>query len=188
MPDLLRDPWPWYVSGPLLGLMVPLLFLVGGKRFGLSSSMRHLCAAVPAPRKPAYLRYDWRRDGGWNLLFVLGIVLGAALSTLVLGVPDVAASLAPETVADLSALGVSIGGFVPDALFSWSALGTPAGLLMVVGGGFFVGFGARYADGCTSGHAISGLATFQAASLVAVLGFFAGGLLVTYVLLPLVLR
>lgn len=58
---------------------------------------------------------------------------------------------------------------------------------MVIGG-FLVGFGTAYAGGCTSGHAIAGLADRQAASLLAVCGFFAGGLTCTYLVLPLVLR
>jgi uncharacterized membrane protein YedE/YeeE len=55
---------------------------------------------------------------------------------------------------------------------------------MVIGG-FLVGFGTRYAGGCTSGHAISGLSNLQFASLIATIGFFAGGLIATHLLYPL---
>lgn len=188
LPDALVHPWPWYVAGPLIGLVVPALLLFGGKVFGLSANLRHACAAVPAPRrlKPAYLRYDWSTAGTWNLVFVLGIVLGGFVGLQLLGDPDAALALAPDTVEALRQLGVEdLRGFVPADLISWEALTTLPGLLFVVGGGFLIGFGARWAGGCTSGHAISGLADLQLPSLIAVLGFFAGGLLVTYVLLPL---
>ncbi len=182
---------PWYIAGPLIGLVVPLLLLFGGKVFGISANLRHLCAATlpnTTRLKPAFLRYDWRRNGGWNLVFVGGMMLGGLLSVLLFGVPDAGAGLAASTQADLQALGLARpAGLVPAELVSWSALATPAGFLMIVGGGFLVGFGARYAGGCTSGHAISGLAELQIPSLLAVVGFFAGGLVVTHLLLPLLL-
>lgn len=180
---------PWYVSGPLLGLVIPALLLAGGKAFGLSANLRHLCAAAPLPAKPAFFRYDWRTTGLWNLVFLLGIVLGG-LAVAALGlVPDVGMRISEATQADLRALGVTeVAGVAPASLFSWKALATPVGFAMVVGGGFLVGFGARYAGGCTSGHALSGLSNLQAPSLVAVVGFFAGGLVATHVLLPLLFR
>ena len=185
------NPLPWYVAGPMIGLIVPLLLLFGGKVFAISANLRHLCAAaIPESSrlKPAFLRYDWRKTGQWNLVFALGLVLGGVLTALVFGVPDAGASISDATRLDLAALGISdFSGLVPESLFSWSALGTVGGLSTVILGGFLVGFGARYAGGCTSGHAISGLADFQLPSLVAVVGFFIGGLFVTHVLLPLVL-
>jgi uncharacterized protein len=190
MIDALAAPWPWYVAGPLIGLIVPLLLLVGGKVFGISANLRHMCAAAPTPRrlKPSFLRYDWKRTGGWNLVFILGVGLGGFLSVTLLGMPDAGGSISEATRADLMALGIEdFSGLVPADLFSWQWLLSPRGLLVLVGGGFLVGFGARYAGGCTSGHAISGLADLQLPSLVAVLGFFAGGLLVTFGILPLIL-
>jgi uncharacterized membrane protein YedE/YeeE len=190
MLESLAAPWPWYVAGPLIGLAVPVLLLVGGKVFGISANLRHLCAAVPAPRgmKPAFLRYDWRRTGGWNLVFVLGVALGGALSVTVFGTPDVGSHISEAARQEIAALGVTdFSGLVPSELISWSALFSPAGFLMMAFGGFLVGFGARWAGGCTSGHAISGLADLRLPSLVAVLGFFAGGLLVTWIVLPLLL-
>jgi uncharacterized protein len=190
MIDALAATWPWYVAGPLIGLIVPLLLLVGGKVFGISANLRHMCAAAPAPRrlKPSFLRYDWKRTGGWNLVFILGVGLGGFLSVALLGMPDAGGSISEATRADLMALGIEdFSGLVPADLFSWQWLLSPRGLLVLVGGGFLVGFGARYAGGCTSGHAISGLADLQVPSLVAVLGFFAGGLAVTFGILPLIL-
>lgn len=190
MLDALAPPWPWFVAGPLIGLVVPLLLVVGGKVFGVSSNLRHLCAAIPVPERarPAFLRYDWKRAGLWNLTFVSGVALGGFLAVTLVEMPDAGQSISAATRADLRALGIQdFSGLVPDDVFSWTGLSSPAGLVMVVLGGFLVGFGARYAGGCTSGHAISGLSNLQLPSLVAVLGFFAGGLLVTFLGLPLLL-
>lgn len=189
MPDF-SAPWPWYVAGPLIGLIVPLLLVLGGKAFGVSSNLRHLCAAIPAPErvKPAYLRYDWLRNGRWNLVFVLGMAIGGLLAVVLFGTPDVGGHISEATRTDLTALGLrDVSGMVPTELFAWGSLITPAGVAVIVVGGFLLGFGARYAGGCTSGHAISGLANLQRSSLAAVLGFFAGGLVVTFGVLPWIL-
>ena len=186
----MSNPWPWYIAGPLIGLVVPVLLLFGGKVFGLSSNLRHACAAVPVPKslKPQFLRYDWLRSGGWNLIFVLGIGLGGLVSVLLFGVPDAGGSISEHTVRDLQALGITdFSGIAPAELISWQSLRSPVGFTFIVLGGFLVGFGARYAGGCTSGHAISGLADLQVQSLVAVVGFFTGGLLMTFLFLPLLL-
>ncbi len=190
MLETLLGPWPWYVAGPLIGLVVPLFLLLGGRAFGVSSNLRHMCAATPTPRswKPEFLRYDWKSSGIWNLTFVLGIALGGFLALTLIGIPDAGQSISEATRADLRALGIQdFSGLLPADLFSWGSLLSPASLILIVGGGFLVGFGARYAGGCTSGHAISGISNLQLPSLVAVLGFFAGGLLVTFGLLPLIL-
>ena len=182
------SPLPWYVAGPLIGLVVPALLVVGGKAFGLSANLRHTCAALPVPGKPAFLRYDWRSAGTWNLVFALGIAVGGFVGLRVLSDPAAPLALSADTVAALADLGVTdLAGFVPVQLVSWAGLASPAGALMVLGGGFLVGFGARWAGGCTSGHAISGLADLQVPSLVAVAGFFAGGLVVVHVVLPALL-
>jgi uncharacterized membrane protein YedE/YeeE len=178
-----NGPWPWFVAGPLIGLMVPLLLLVGNKSFGISSNLRHVCA-IAAPRRIAFFRYDWRRVGGWNLAFALGITIGGALAVHFLGAGNVV-QISPATRSSLATLGIhDFGGLAPRELFHWGALATARGLLLLVGGGFLIGFGTAYAGGCTSGHAISGLADLQLPSLVAVLGFFAGGLVTTWLILP----
>ncbi|MGQ0614291.1 MAG: YeeE/YedE family protein [Planctomycetaceae bacterium] len=186
MPQALLDPWPWYVAGPLIGLFVPLLLLVGGKEFGISVNLRHLCAAL-LPGRAEFFRYDWRGSGAWNLTFVAGVTLGGSLAGICLGnAAPVAISAA--TRSDLGALGLAdFSGWAPASLFSWAALGSAPGLLLIVGGGFLIGFGSRYAGGCTSGHAITGLACLELPSLVAVIGFFAGGLAATHLLLPALL-
>jgi uncharacterized membrane protein YedE/YeeE len=184
--ELLSGPWPWYVSGPLIGLMVPLLLLLGNKQFGVSSNLRHVCAAI-APGGCDYFDYDWRRTGLWNLVFAAGILLGGIIASTLLGGGETVA-VSEQTRADLAALGLrDVTGFVPADLFSWRALLSLPGFVAVVLGGFLVGFGTSYAGGCTSGHAIAGLADMQLPSLIAVIGFFAGGLAGTWVLLPLLL-
>lgn len=186
MIDLLLTSWPWYVAGPLIGLFVPLLLLLTGKAFGVSSSLKHTCAAT-VPGSAEYFEYDWKASGLWNLLFVLGILIGGTLAVQFLagGGPT---GTSAATKADLRALGLTdFSGLVPPTLFSWSGLTTVPGTVVLVLGGFLVGFGARYAGGCTSGHGITGLATAQWPSMLAVVGFFLGGLITTHLLLPLLL-
>jgi uncharacterized protein len=177
--------WPWYVAGPVIGLFVPALLIVGNRVFGVSSNLRHLCSAV-LPGKPDYFRYDWKRSGLWNLLFVAGILVGGFLASHWAGSQNVAIS--DDTRGALSRLGIhNFSGLAPREVFTWSALLTLKGFVSVVLGGFLVGFGTAYAGGCTSGHAISGLADLQLPSLIAVVGFFTGGLIATHLLLPLFL-
>lgn len=176
-------PWPWYLAGVAIGLVVPMLLVIGGRSFSISSNLRHLCAASGSAL-PLF-RYDWKREGGWNLVFMAGLIAGGALASVLWGPSEVAASLSPATLAYLRGTGLGdLSGVAPPALISWTALGTLPGLLAMVVGGFLVGFGARWAGGCTSGHAISGLAAGEFPSLLAVLGFFAGGLCVTYLVWP----
>ncbi|MBA2665480.1 MAG: YeeE/YedE family protein [Chloroflexi bacterium] len=182
LPGLLTQPWPWYVAGPAVGLVVPLLLLLANRPFGLSSNLRHLCAALPM--RGTYFDYDWRRVGGWNLLVFGGIALGGLLGGVVLGDPG-PVRVAASTQAHLQALGVVQGdGLAPAALFGWQAILAGPGLVFGLVGGILIGFGTRWAAGCTSGHAIMGLASGQWPSLVAVIGFFAGGLVTTHLVLP----
>ena len=186
----MQDPWPWFVVGPLIGLIVPALLLVGGKVFGLSANLRHACAALPAPHglKPSFLRYDWRGAGLWNLVFALGIGVGGFVGIQLLSDTGVPLSLSSDTVEALGRLGVTdLAGFRAGRARLVVRTGDAGGALMVLGGGFLVGFGARWGGGCTSGHAISGLADLQLPSLVAVVGFFVGGLVVTHFVLPALL-
>jgi uncharacterized protein len=174
-------PLPWYIAGPLIGLVVPALLLVGNKSFGVSSNFRHLCAAI-APCGIEFFRHDWKKAGLWNLVFLGGVFTGALIAAW-LAPPPVTVS--PHTVSALQALGLhDTSGLVPREVFTWAALLSVRGFVCVVIGGFLVGFGTAYAGGCTSGHAIAGLADLQVASLIAVMGFFAGGLAATYLILP----
>jgi hypothetical protein len=177
--------WPWYVAGPVIGLFVPALLIVGNKSFGISSNLRHLCSAI-APGRIEFLRYDWRRVGLWNLVFLAGVLIGGFISVHAGTAHEIAISA--ETKATLIKLGIhDFSGIAPSEVFSWHALLTVRGFVSVVVGGFLVGFGTAYAGGCTSGHAISGLANFELPSLIAVFGFFVGGLAATYFILPYLL-
>lgn len=184
--DILFEPMPWYIAGPIIGLTVPVLLFLGGKMFGVSSNFRHICALCNFGNVE-FFKYDWKEDGAWNITFLTGSVIGGFLAGYVFANPE-PIELASTTVADLQTMGINdFNGLVPDDFFSWSSLGSPVGLTVLAIGGFLVGFGTRYAGGCTSGHAITGLSDLQLASLIAVIGFFIGGLLMTHFIYPLIL-
>lgn len=179
-------PLPWYIAGPLLGLFPALLLVIGNRAFGVSSNLRHMCAAI-APRRLAFFKYDWRREGGWNLAFAAGILAGGFIAGTLLASPEPVA-IPDATRASLASLGIAgHDGLAPADLFNWRALLTLRGALVMLGGGFLVGFGTAYAGGCTSGHGLSGIADLQLPSLIALVAFFIGGLAGTFVLLPLIL-
>lgn len=181
----MNQPWPWYIAGPLIGLTVPLLLLLGNKSFGISSSMRHICAAC-LPANVPFFKYDWKKEM-WNLFFVAGIFLGGYIAAQWLSVPNEIV-VHDDLLADLAEAGIhSFSSIMPQELFSWDQLTTARGWIFMVFGGFLVGFGTRYAGGCTSGHAIMGLSTLQWPSLVATCCFMIGGLLMTHFFLPYLL-
>ena len=183
--DSIQGPWPWYIGGPLIGLMVPLLLLIGNKQLGVSSSLRHVCAAC-IPAKVPFFQYDWKKYT-WNLLFVLGIGIGGFFTYLT--TPDgYSVDISEETRSELRGIGISdFSGMVPKEIFSWDEIISNTGFIFILLGGFLIGFGTRYANGCTSGHTIMGLSNFKKSSLIATIGFFVGGLIMTHLLLPLVL-
>jgi hypothetical protein len=185
MIDLLSKPWPWYISGPLIGLTVPLLLLIGNKSFGISSTFRHICAAT-VPSGISFFKYDWKKES-WNLIFVAGIVAGGALAAVLLASPE-PVSINNDLRAELAGYGVTnYQNLVPEQLFSFESLFTIRGFILIVAGGFLVGFGTRYAGGCTSGHAIMGLSNLQLPSFIATCSFMAGGFLMANAILPLIL-
>lgn len=183
--EIIRQPWPWYIAGPLIGLTVPALLLLGNKSFGISSSMRHVCAAcVPANIK--FFKYNWKSEI-WNLVFVLGILIGGLISTQFLSNPN-PIIINENLRAELSNYGIDqISESLPIQIFSWTSLFTLRGFIMMVLGGFMIGFGSRYAGGCTSGHAIMGLSNLQWPSLVATCCFMIGGFFMANVILPYIL-
>ncbi|MFS0490585.1 YeeE/YedE family protein [Leadbetterella byssophila] len=182
---ILTQPWPWYVAGPLIGLTVPALLLIGNKAFGISSSLRHICAAC-LPTKLPFFQYDWKKES-WNLFFVLGIAIGGFIGGVIFTNPE-PVQVAESLKADLSNYGITdYSQLVPADLFNWPALVTPRGFILMIVGGFLVGFGTRYAGGCTSGHSIMGLSNLQWPSLVATLCFMAGGLIMANLILPYIL-
>lgn len=186
MLEFIKQPWPWYVAGPLIGLTVPVLLLIGNKSFGISSSLRHACA-ICIPANIPFFKYDWRKEM-WNLFFVLGILIGGFIASIGLANPNEIV-IAEGTVEALKELGItSFSGLMPADLFSSDALFSIKGLVMFVIGGFMVGFGTRYAGGCTSGHAIMGISSLQLPSLIATICFMIGGFLMTHLGLPFIFK
>jgi uncharacterized membrane protein YedE/YeeE len=184
--SVFKEPWPWYLGGILIGLTVPVLLIAGNKLLGVSSSLRHVCAAC-FPAGIDFLKYNWRKES-WSLFFAAGIIIGGFIGGVLLANPR-AETIAPATVQALAQSGVRFNkGFLPQDIFNWSFLFTLPGFLILVVGGFMVGFGTRYAGGCTSGHGIAGLASLQWPSLVAVISFFAAGIVSARFLLPFILK
>ena len=184
--DIFSTFWPWYIAGPLIGLYVPILYFLVNRHFGISSTFRDICAACFRPGVK-YFQYNWK-DHRWRLVFVGGIVIGGFLARGTMGMPA-ATHVSPRTLERLSSLGVrDFTSMIPADLFSWPSLLTLRGFILIVIGGFLVGFGTRYAEGCTSGHSIHGIATFQRPSVIATICFFIGGLISTRLLLPYILR
>jgi uncharacterized membrane protein YedE/YeeE len=179
------EPWPWYVAGPLIALtMFLLLFL--GKQFGMSSNLRIACSAVGASKAANFFTYNWKAER-WNLTIVLGAVLGGFLASTYMSNNTV--DINPETAAQLSEdynINSTGEAYLPTEIFDSSQLSDPKIIAILLLGGFMVGFGARYAGGCTSGHAISGLSNLQLPSLIAVIGFFIGGLTMIHFIYPLI--
>lgn len=183
--NLINEPWPWYIAGPLIGLTVPVLLLIGNKTFGLSSSLRHICAAC-VPANLPFFKYDWKKES-WNLLFVAGIFFGALLTTTLM--PNEGPVIVHEALSkDLASYGITdYSALMPVELFNWNNLLSLQGFFLTVVGGFLVGFGTRWAGGCTSGHAITGLSNLQWPSLVATICFMIGGFLSANYILPFIL-
>jgi uncharacterized membrane protein YedE/YeeE len=181
--EQLLQPWPWYISGPLIALVMVLLVSFG-KTFGMSSNLRTLCSIGGAGRYSDFFRFDWKSKR-WNLTVVLGAVLGGFFAVTFLSDGSVI-DLNQQTVSDLKALGFYNSGtqLLPPEIYSWENVFSAKGLAILIIAGFLVGFGTRYAGGCTSGHAITGLSNLQLPSLIAVVGFFIGGLIMTHLLFP----
>ncbi len=183
MIEFMKQPWPWYVAGPIIAFVYTLMVLFG-KSFGISSTLRTACAIAGAGKKVKFFDFDWKAQI-WNLMFVLGSVIGGFIATQYLsdGEPIL---LSPSTIESMQPFGLESyqTSIFPTELLSWDSLFTLRGFVVMVIGGLLIGFGTRYAGGCTSGHAISGLANLQLPSLIAVVGFFIGGLLVTHFVIP----
>lgn len=183
--DFLYRPWPWYVAGTVIGLTVPTLLLLGNKRLGISSTLRQICAAC-YPAKIPFFNYDWKGQS-WNLFFAAGILLGGFVGGYVFANPATV-DVTNATRELFQSWGITdLDGMMPVQLFSFENLVTLKGFLLVIVGGFLVGFGTRYAGGCTSGHGILGLSALQWPSLVATASFFVGGILFSHFVLPYIL-
>jgi uncharacterized protein len=186
MLEIIKNPWHWSIAGVLIGLTVPTLLLIGNKTFGISSSLRHICAAC-IPANISYFKYDWKKEM-WNLFFVFGVLIGGIIATQLLSNPNEIV-INENTIADLKAMGInSFSGLMPSDIFSVENIFTLKGLIFFVLGGLLVGFGTRYAGGCTSGHAIMGLSNLQIPSLIATICFMVGGFVMTNFLLPIIFK
>lgn len=183
--EYILQPWPWYVCGPLIAIIMFVLIYFG-KTFGMSSNLRTLCAIGGAGKKVAFFNFDWKAQR-WNLMVVLGAIIGGFIAHILLSNPT-NMDINPETVTQLNTLGFENVGqsLIPAEIYSWDAVLSVKGLSILIIGGFLVGFGTRYAGGCTSGHAITGLSSLQLPSLIAVIGFFIGGLIMIHLLFPLI--
>lgn len=183
--EYILQPWPWYISGPLIAIiMFTLIYL--GKTFGMSSNLRTFCTIAGAGKKSEFFDFDWKAQK-WNLAVVLGAIIGGFIAHFFLSNP-INVHLNPDTVDELAKLGFDNAGksLLPSEIYSWDAVWSVKGLTILIIGGFLVGFGTRYAGGCTSGHAITGLSSLQIPSLIAVIGFFLGGLIMVHLLFPLI--
>ncbi len=179
------EPWPWYVSGPLIALIMFTLLLVG-KQFGMSSNLRTACAAMGAGKAADFFKFNWKAER-WNLTVVLGAIIGGFIASNYMS--DNTVSINPEIAEQLSTdYNIESAGdsYLPTEIFATEMLSDPFILAILLIGGLLVGFGARYAGGCTSGHAISGLSNLQLPSLIAVIGFFIGGLIMIHFIFPFI--
>ena len=183
--EIILQPWPWYVGGPLIALTMALLILLG-KRFGMSSNLRTICTIAGGGKFAEFFRFDWKAQQ-WNLIVAFGVVIGGFIAQNFM-TESKEVVINKITVEKLNALGFESAGkaYMPTEFFGSDAWSNPKTLLLLIIGGFLVGFGARYAGGCTSGHAISGLSNLQLPSLIAVIGFFIGGLLMVHIVFPLI--
>ncbi len=185
MLEFIKQPWPWYVAGPLIGLVIPTLLILGNKSFGISSALRHICSAC-IPANIPFFMYDWKKQT-WNLFFVAGIFLGGVIAITLLANPEPIV-VNPKLANELANYGITnYDALVPYDIINWQSLFTLKGFLLMVVGGFLVGFGTRYAGGCTSGHAIMGLSTLQWPSLIATICFMIGGFVMANLILPYIL-
>ena len=184
--EILKQPWPWYVAGIIIGIIVPALLLLGNKHFGISANLRHICAAC-FPANIIFFKYNWKKEI-WNLFFVVGIIIGSVIASQLFANNN-PVKINPQLVRELAGYGITDNKhLLPKELFSLESLLSVRGLIMLIGGGFLVGFGTRYAGGCTSGHSIMGLSNLQWPSLIATCCFMAGGFLMANFILPLILK
>lgn len=183
--NFIYESWAWYVAGPMISLVMFFLFYFG-KKFGISSNLETLCAIGGAGKLSDFFKFDWKKKS-WNLLFILGTIIGGFVAYQFLTI-DTSVKLNPQTIQDLSNLGFQNVGdkFLPDEIFGTEAMFSFKGITILLVAGILVGFGSRYAGGCTSGHAIVGLSNFELPSLISVIGFFIGGLTMTWFILPLI--
>lgn len=189
--EFISQPWHWSISGAMIAFVMFLLIYLG-KRFGVSTSYDAMCSIGGAGKRiDHFKKYGWEKNS-WLLVFILGTMIGGAIAANLLASP-LPVQISEATISDLATLGIHTpkvtaegAGMLPLDIFNFESLLSLKGFIIMVLGGFLVGFGTRWAGGCTSGHAITGLSNLQLPSLVAVIGFFIGGLVMTHLLFPLI--
>jgi len=162
------------------------LLLMMGKRFGMSSNLRTLCTICGAAKRANFFDINWK-DYRWNLVVAFGVLIGGFIANHYL-TPENTVVLEEGVVESLREKGFeSVNtAYLPTELFGLENMSDPKTLLVLIIAGLLIGFGSRYAGGCTSGHAISGLSALQLPSLLAVVGFFIGGLVMVHLIFPLI--
>jgi hypothetical protein len=172
------------VSGFLIAIIM-LLLNYFGKVFGMSSNLRSMCSIAGAGKHVSFFDFDWKAQR-WNLVVVIGAMLGGFVAVNFMSDASNVA-INPKTVQQLTQLGIEApnGKLLPNALFGPETFQSPKMIVLLLVGGILIGFGSRYAGGCTSGHAIAGMSNLQVQSLKAVIGFFIGGLLMSHFIFPL---
>jgi hypothetical protein len=182
--DFINQTWTWYFSGFMIGIIM-LLLIYFGKTFGMSSNLRTMCSIGGAGKYISFFDFKWKSHR-WNLAVVAGAMLGGFVAVHYMHDASNVA-LNPKTIAQLQQLGFEApnGNLAPENLFGNAAFQSPKMLAVLLIGGILIGFGARYAGGCTSGHAIQGMSNLQIQSLKAVIGFFVGGLIMIHFIFPI---
>jgi uncharacterized membrane protein YedE/YeeE len=185
--EIIFQTWPWYLSGFIIG-MIMLSLIYFGKTFGMSSNLRSMCSMTGLGKRVRFFDFDWKSQR-WNLVVVAGAMVGGFVAVHFMSDPS-NVSINPKTIEQLAKLGIDApqGKLLPEKLFGNQTFQSPMNILILLVGGLLIGFGSRYAGGCTSGHAISGLSNLQIPSLKAVIGFFIGGLIMTYFIFPLIFK
>lgn len=182
--EILLETWPWYISGFFIAVTMFILLWLGGE-FGVSSNFRTICSIAGAGKKVAFFNFDWKKTI-WNLVFLFGSLVGGFIAHNYLLETNYSIALSEKTINKLSEFNIYVGkNTVPTEIFDIKNLLSLKGIVFMIAGGFLIGFGSRWAGGCTSGHAISGLSNFQLPSLIAVIGFFIGGIISTFFIIPL---
>lgn len=156
---------PWYIAGPLIGLIVPALLFLRQKQFGISSSFSFILSQVLP--KNDYFK-SAKRKSNWQFHFALGIIISAVVSSYFLLPKD----LVIENLA-------SEGAYLKEQIYSID------NIYLFLIGGLLIGFGARYADGCTAGNCIMGVSQFSISSIIATISFFIAGVVTAQFINPL---
>lgn len=157
---LFVDLWPWWLGGIAIGLLVPLMYYFLGTALGVSSGFGNFIKIIAPSTKLRWLNSEtYKNRFNWRFIFIIGMIIGGFLSARASGMPVITSEM----------------GLFTENL-NWAFI---IYILWFFAGGILLGFGARVANGCTSGHSIHGIATLQKSSLVATVFFLLFGVITT---------